>query len=1030
MKALRNPILIMAFGMFLLSHVGFSQNCVIDSMVAEIVDCQNDEFFVIIDFVHDGTSDSFRIAGNGTDYGDFAYDDIPITLGPLDANQTQYEFVVVDLVEMNCSDFVEVGIVECDSSDLCNLFDLTIEFDECTSDSTYRITVDFEHDNTGGLGFDLWANDEFFDFYAYSSLPLTINNFPLGPGTVNFLTVCDNDNLNCCTEAEWPTPQCGSSADCDIRDIEIEVVDCENDEFFVIIDFIYENTSDSFRISGNGTDYGDYSYNDVPVTLGPLTQDLTQYEFVVTDLGFPNCSDFIELGIVNCDTTVVCDIFNLEVEFDECTSDSTYRVFIDFDFVNTNSDGFFFYINGEFIDFAPYDLLPLTINNFPVGQGMTNSFMVCDSDSSSCCGEIEWPTPQCGSVDECDIRDIEIEVVDCENDEFFVIIDFIYENTSDSFSIAGNGIDYGDFSYTDVPITLGPLAENQTEYEFVITDLGFPNCSDFIDLGIVDCDTIGACAIFELEVEFDECTSDSTYRITIDFEHENTGGLGFDLWANGDFFDFFSYSSLPLTINNFPLGPGMTNFLVVCDNDNPNCCADEDWSTPQCGDICEIGPLTIEEFECDSFEFYLEVDFDFVNVSDSFKIVGNGSQYGIFNYNDVPIVLGPLSVNAVYNELIVMDLGNPDCMRFTQLDVDCASNLLCGLSELDIEVGDIVTDSTFELTFTFDYQNTSDSFHAFSGNMYVGTFAYADLPITIEEFPSRDLPYELLRVCDMTFMDCCVVVEFMVGDGSDCQISDPVAEVAECAGDSVFVFVDFVVQGGSSAGFEIIGNGYHYGEFDYDDLPVLISFTYTPGDFVDLIIRDLINENCLNYTFIDEVDCDPECAISDIEIDSIICTSDTTYSFILDFEYEGTGGLGFDIWANGTHLGFYNYGSLPVTIEDFLPTGVQIDQFLVCDNDNPNCCEDFNIPTPQCISGLHNPDDRVNLEIRSTPGNLFISSTETGYIELFDMTGRVVKPSIKMDVEVKVQGLAAGVYIIKFTGHWGQFGQKAVFVSG
>ena len=1117
----KHKIVVWLMTLFCILNIGAltAQECEIDSLTAEVVDCVDGEFFVVLNFLFANTSDSFRVNGNGNSYGTYAYGSIPLTLGPLQDGSTPYEFVVTDIDNQNCSDFVEVGVVDCGG---CELSNLEIYEVQCTSDSTFQFNVDFDHANTGGVGFDLWLYTQFYGFYNYSDLPLTIDGIPSDTADFLIVTVCDNDNLLCCTSAVEEVPDCAPSTDCVIGAVNADIVDCENGEFYVILDFDYNNVSDSFRINGNGTAYGHFPYTAVPVTLGPLPANNTFYEFVVTDLDFPDCSNFLDVGLVSCDSNMICALYDLVVEFDECTSDSTYRITLDFEYINTGGVGFDLWANGDFFEFYPYSALPLTINNFPLGPGNANGLTICDNDNPNCCISADWQTPDCDNTGNCEIWDLAADVVDCENGEFFVILDFNYVNTSDSFRIAGNGVDYGDFAYGMVPVTLGPLEENNTLYEFVIIDLAFPDCSDFIDLGQVSCDTNTLCELYDLTVEFDECTSDTTYRIFVDFEYVNTGGVGFDLWANGDFFEFYPYSALPLTINNFPWAPGNVNWLTVCDNDNPNCCISREWPTPDCDNNtnCQIDDLVVEEFECDSISFYLDVDFEFANVGDSFKIVGNGNNYGVYSYADLPVTLGPLSTNSIYNELVVMDLTYADCMDFVELDIDCGSideceivdlvveefdcdsmqfylaldfeyanvgdsfkiigngnnygtysyvdlpvtlgplstnanygelgvmdlthqncmdfvllDIDCGsideceLYELEVTVGDILNDSTFELTFNFEYENVSDSFHAFSGNMYVGTFAYADLPIMIEEFPSRGLPYELLRICDMVYMDCCVLIEFMVNDGDDCQITNPTAEVAECAGDTVFVWIDFDVTDGSSAGFEIIGNGNNYGEFQYDDLPVLISFVYNPGDFVDLIIRDLMNPNCLNYTFIDEVNCDTECLLTDIQIDFQECTSDTTYNFLIDLEYQGTGGLGFDLWGNGDYIGFYLYSQLPAQVVDFHSTGVQIDQFEVCDNDNLDCCNVFNIPIPSCISGLHDPDQARGLVVKAGLNSWNITVSEPGLISIYDVSGREVRSTLKVDRALEISGLPSGVYFINWSGWWGNISKHAVFIG-
>ena len=817
------------------------------------------------------------------------------------------------------------------------------------------------------------------------------------------------------------------SQNCEIFDLTGDILDCINGEFFISLDFESNNTSDSFVVQGNGNNYGNYSYSNVPLLLGPLSANGTNYEFVVSDILEPNCSDFIIPGVVFCDTPQ-CAIFDLTVVFIDCTSDSTYEIIVDFEHVGTGGLGFDLWANGEFFGFYSYSDLPLTISDFPLGDGMLNGLLVCDNDNPNCCEDASWPTPDCGQGGPCLIDDVIAEIFDCANGEFFVDIDFTFANTGDSFRINGNGIEYGHFAYSDIPITLGPLPENMTAYEFVVIDNSHMNCQDFVDVGVVSCDTNVVCELFDLVVRIGDCTSDSTYSVFLNFQHSGTTNNFFDLFANGNFFGFYEFDDLPLVIPDFPLSDAGFNFLTVCENDNPNCCAGAEWPAPDCpGNMeCDIDDLEVEEFDCANGMYYLEVDFEYTNTGDSFRIAGNGNNYGHFAYADLPVIIGPLSINMQVNELVIIDLTHPNCAEDTGLRISCGG--ICELGELTVEVGDILSDTTFELSFDFDYANTSDSFDAYSGVMYLGRFAYADLAITIAEFPSRGLQYELLRVCDAEFPDCCAVVEFMVSDGSDCQITDPTAEVIECSGDTVFVAVDFNVVDGSSAGFEIVGNGNHYGQFDYDDLPVIISFVYDTGDFVDLIIRDLLNPNCLNYTYIDEVNCDGTCSITELNTDVIECTSDSTYNVIIDFDHSGTNGLGFDVFANGSFFGFYSYDDLPVLLEDFPSQNNQVDLLQVCENDNPNCCARTSVIVPDCITGLDETGKVDELRIFNSVGQWQIQVSEPGMLAIFDISGRPVVREFAIQHSVKQTDLASGIYIITWSGWWGTVSKRAIFI--
>jgi hypothetical protein len=69
-------------------------------------------------------------------------------------------------------------------------------------------------------------------------------------------------------------------------------------------------------------------------------------------------------------------------------------------------------------------------------------------------------------------------------------VNFNYDNVGTGFTVAGNGTQYGVFTYDQVPLPLGPLnGDGTTQWEFVVQDLQNLGCLDFFDLGPVDCTT-------------------------------------------------------------------------------------------------------------------------------------------------------------------------------------------------------------------------------------------------------------------------------------------------------------------------------------------------------------------------------------------------------------------------------------------------------------------------------------------------------------------------------------------------------------
>lgn len=97
--------------------------------------------------------------------------------------------------------------------------------------------------------------------------------------------------------------ECGS---CNIDSVFVEAGECDSLGYFMLeLDFTVENPQSSgFSVKGNGTTYGAFDYGQTSYMIGPLLGDgTTEYEFVVIDNDNEDCSDFYELGTVDCPQT-------------------------------------------------------------------------------------------------------------------------------------------------------------------------------------------------------------------------------------------------------------------------------------------------------------------------------------------------------------------------------------------------------------------------------------------------------------------------------------------------------------------------------------------------------------------------------------------------------------------------------------------------------------------------------------------------------------------------------------------------------
>ena len=122
-------------------------------------------------------------------------------------------------------------------------------------------------------------------------------------------------------------------------------------------------------------------------------------------------------------------------------------------------------------------------------------------------------------------------------------------------------------------------------------------------------------------------------------------------------------------------------------------------------------------------------------------------------------------------EVKVIDFEN-ECYDTYTFDyaVCCENTGLCEIGGIEVYDIECNNDGTYNLTVDFEYaNNTNDFFDLWSGNTFVGYYAYEDLPIRIQGFPLRDAMYQLIKICDNDNPNCCAVTEFR---GPDCDGSD------------------------------------------------------------------------------------------------------------------------------------------------------------------------------------------------------------------------------------------------------------------
>ena len=439
-------------------------SCEITGLVIEGTDCNpNGQYSIDVDF-ESNVDGPFVVTNQATgEQQTVTLADLPLTFGPYNIDEIQTSLIIVQSGTANSCAAEEVHVQECDPVGTCNFTDVFAEAYECV-DGQFMVDISFNNSAGGALGFYIFGNGMIFGPYQYGETFYTFG--PLdGSEEIHDILLLDIANPGCFADY---TLDYSCSDECNITQVIAEVTECDGEVFGVELQVEGNNLGGQFIVVGNGNNYGTFSYDDLPIFLGPFDGDNeTEYEFGVIDLLDPTCTNFVEVGPVNCQP---CDIRDLEYEVD--CGEAGYALTINFIYENEESDGYRLFVGNEEIGLFGYQELPFTIDLPYSIDG--NSIRVEDIVNEQCGETIDFDLPCCSLGNILN----EFAVTDCEDDGayYFVVNEFNGGNLSDSLIInyapAGSSIIATEVvAYSSLPATVGPLSgDGATAYIVVMTD--------------------------------------------------------------------------------------------------------------------------------------------------------------------------------------------------------------------------------------------------------------------------------------------------------------------------------------------------------------------------------------------------------------------------------------------------------------------------------------------------------------------------------------------------------------------------------
>lgn len=956
----------------------------IDNIVARPQPCTpNGIFYTEISFDnYNPASDSFYIRGNGQNYGQFAYGQASYKVGPIDANpNTQYEFVIVDAADPNCSNFTEIGSVSCNTVD-CNIQELWAQTTGCQTNGGQGLYFGFRQTPIDTNGFIVQIDGGFQTFFRYDPIADSIGYFlsdlNLSTGE-HELTICSESNLNCCTTIRFYAPNCNN--DCRVFDIETVVSECKpNGLVDVVLDFRHESLNgDFFTLLLNGRSLDTFRLSQLPLNLenlnlypdsNILSICVYQSTTIDTDDNFECCTTIV-LEAPICDTTN-CKIFDLTSVTSGCNANNLIDLFIEFDHQNANTAGFDALIDGQFYDFLPFSAGGgYTFPNLALTAG-EHILTICGNDQPNCCQSTAFSVPECFPM--CRVFDIKTEVSECKSNNLHdLFIDFEYESlTTDFFELLIEGKYIDTFSLEHLPLTIENV-DLQTERSFIeicVFQPSTPLTTDVIsccvqqEIQVPSCPN-DDCRVYNFQKEDISCNEDGTYNISFSFDYDSIDLELVTILVGEENYPFEQLPSGLFQISNVGTSEGPNRLTICYKDDFIDCCISINFYALGCDNLeeCKFFFVGAEAHPCDSTGYaWVDLTFNIENPTSSrFEILGNGRSYGVFEYGQGNYRIGPVKGDGITEyEFIVQDLENPACNAFTSIPpVNCEINNHCLFTSLRKHEIYCQSDGSYDLVFGLTYDENIDLDLA-SLKVLVDGEAYEFNKLGSDLFQIKNIGTTVgehrLTVCyNDQILDCCISSNFYAPDCEEeveCRINNLRAIPLGCDSTGQFwVVIDFGGENVTAAdSFKFSVNGEFYGILGRLNpvfhLGPFLADGITPYEFV---VQDINIPSCRGFVSIPPVNCisGNSCQIDDLQTSVSDCATDGTIDIEVDFTTPNTSENGFNVFIDEQYIETYGYHQLPFVLSKVdLAAGEHT--LSICPNDQDDCCTTTKIFIPSC----------------------------------------------------------------------------------
>ncbi len=832
--------------------------CTIENLTVE-TECTGEGSYsvsVIFD-AENPTNDFFDFVINGEVFGFFSYDELPATIEfNAPPNVETIEVLVNDNDNFPCNTSEVVVLPDCVPNPDCDLDITFAENQECNNSAQFF--VDFEV--TGleeGDQFTAFGNGENYGTFTFGETLFTVGPFD-GDGADYELVVQVVGQEDCSDFITVEGQNCLDNFPCEFTDLNIEFLECDPETGTVyLIDFdTPPGAGEWFTVAVDDEIYESYTYESLPITVFIPGQEDGTASLTICDVTDPTCCAEQSVDVANCDTDF-CNIQLTDTQISDCTDEGFYITF-GVNFNDSASDGFVVFFQDETVGEFGYSEDSYTVGPFYSDGEEGLELFIHDAFNDGCSFSLFLGFVDCQNETECDVEIVDFTLTDCNGDgNFFADFQVIGGNPGDTFTVTGNGENYGTFNYGDESYGAGLFAgDGVSTYEIVITDGQDESCNDFVVFDALECED-GDCSIDIGGFEYVDCTEEVFYiafSVAGNFTSDS-----FTAFGNGESYGFFEYGADSYVVGPFDNFDAVVYELIVHDVQNEECTAFIEFVAGECEDEndCEMSASGFA-LDCVDDEFSITLTFEHSGVSEAFSVFGNGTDYGDFLYdagNTTQVTIGPLPADETSYGFTIFD-NEFDCSTGSyevgQIDPsDCSTGAVC-----DLEIEDFFLTSCLNGQFfvnLFLGESFGSDFGYYLNGEFIATFSYGQEVYVLGPFEGDNISEYEIEFYDNDFDQCFDFLQIdpvFCGVG-DCFIDNVNIATGECNEEGTYpVFVDFDYPSGVADVVSISHENEIIGSYFVEDLPIVIeNFAGNDPEETFLICFTEIEDCCAEVTF-------------------------------------------------------------------------------------------------------------------------------------------------------------------------------------